>query len=131
MRSFAKVVVALTLVACGGDDGGSDPGTDTFPKTGDEPGDPTIVSAAATCELEGNMPFIVVNVEALDPMGAANLGDCSGKIGSVSQQGSFSGGCSLSFEQSCTIGQSVIVELTVGNKSGGETTASVTLMLLQ
>jgi hypothetical protein len=133
MRSFAKVVVALALVACGGDDGGNpDVGKDTLPKAGTEPGDPTIVSAVGTCELENNVPFIVVNAEALDPMGEMNLGDCSATIDSMTQQAPYSSGCALSFvDLGCSVGQSVIVDLTVWNKTAGHAMASLTLMLLR
>jgi hypothetical protein len=135
MKTLLGLVVGLSLVGCGGDDGvGS--GGDSLPKRGEMASDPTIVAATASCS-EGifipdqppRTPTLSVRVAASDPAGQENLGNCIGETASSTDQDDFgsgsAGSCSLSFSVACTVGQSYVVDLTVSNATGGVTTASV------
>lgn len=137
MKPFLVTFLVLAASACASDGvaGGGGDGDDTLPKRGEMASDPTIVSATADCHV-ANGPTspaaVEVNVDASDPMGQANLGSCAAVIGDETDQGGFGEGdsCYLYFQNMmCTAGETILVDLTVSNQTGGVTTASVRLKL--
>jgi hypothetical protein len=128
MTSKWLVVLGLSLAACAGDGGGD--GNDALPKRGERTGDPTIVSATASCGLggSGSTPTFFVKIDATDPMGKMNLGTCSATYAGTTDQGSFGEfGCNLQVAHVCQAGDTAVVDMVVSNDTGGVTTASVRL----
>jgi len=110
------------LVGCGGDDTPLG-GADMLPKRGERASDPTIVSATAECNGARDTDVLV---GASDPMGEANLGTCSVTIGTRTEQGAFyEGFCDVTIDDTNCMPGPVVISMTVGNKTGGFTMASV------
>ncbi len=139
MNRMCMILLGVTLAACSSDAGGND-GADTLPKRGEVATDPTIVSATARCAscggeiCDGNSPpnsYVGVKVASSDPKGATNLGTCAGTLGNNSDQDTYgdgrNSGCELFFKLPCAPLQVHVVDLTVSNKTGGVTSASVKL----
>lgn len=122
MNGKASLLIGiLALAACSSDNSGGD----TLPKRGDRDTDPTIVSASARCD---SATSIKIQIGASDPKGLANLGTCAATIGSATQQDTFlEGSCYLYFSMQCAGGLQLDTSITVGNATGGVTTASVQL----
>jgi len=118
--------ILVLLGACAGN---RDEGSDTLPKRGERMTDPTIVSAAASCESgEHATKDIGVSVNASDPGGEMNLKSCAATIAGVTVEsliGEF--GCHVLVARPCTPGQTFVIDLLVANDTGGFTEASVTL----
>jgi len=122
------MIFGIAAAACGG----SDEADDTLPKRGERTNDPTIVSATADCIIESGTPTsIEIRVAATDPMGQDNLGTATVEIESKSDIDSFgSGSAGTSYNQidfNCVKGTAYTVDITVANKTGGVTTASVSI----
>jgi hypothetical protein len=133
--AFISMTLVMALVACGG---GTGSGDDMLPKRGEMASDPTIVSATAHCGPEVSdggsadlMNYITVRIDGSDPAGASNLGSCAATLDAASDQGSYGSGsssaCYAEMMHSCTVGMQAVIDLTVSNKTGGVTTASVSL----
>jgi hypothetical protein len=132
--------LGLGLAACATDGDGAGSGEDILPKRGELATDPTIVSATARCwSGEISVPggpeqplYIGITVAGSDPMGAENMGTCAGSLGGgTADQDTFSssGNCYLDLRTACTPGSNITVGLTVSNKTGGVTTASIRLTI--
>ena len=116
------LLVLTVIVGCGGDDT-SLGGADTLPKRGERASDPTIISATAECNGARDTE---VMIGASDPMGEANLGTCSVTIGARTEQSSFYQGlCEVTIDDTNCMPGPIVIAITVGNKTGGVTTASV------
>lgn len=124
MRMLQLGCLSMLFVACS--DGGGGGSVDTLPKRGERATDPTIVSASASCEGELMFKGLVVVIDATDPT-AANLGTCAATADAIVAQGMFSmgGRCLAELSHDCAIGTDYVVDLTIANKTGGVTTASV------
>ena len=133
-----KQLAFVLMVAACSSSGSS--GSDMLPKRGERSTDPTIVSATAHCGGEvgtpGQLPdpnTVTVKIAGSDPMGGANLGTCAGMIDSATDQGTFdsSGNCYAEIRYACTAGMTKVFDLTVSNRTGGVTTASVSITVPQ
>ena len=129
-----KNIALVLMVAACGSSGSS--GSDTLPKRGERSTDPTIVSATAHCGGQFGTPntppdpnTTTVEISGTDPMGGSNLGTCAGMLDAATNQATFntSGNCYVEIQYACTSGMTKVFDLTVSNKSGGVTSASVTL----
>jgi hypothetical protein len=116
----------------GGGGGGGGDELDRLPKRGEREGDPTIVSATASCYAgEGTTSALVVKVALSDPKGESNLGDCAATLRSGSRtvvDGYGESGCFLRFEMPCAAGERYVFDITASNETGGVTTAAVSLV---
>ena len=126
---LASMLCVLGAAACTGDGAGD--GDDVLPKRGELSTDPTIVSAVAHCTTDLNNGSIVsLRIDGSDPGGGTNLSTCAGSMGDLADQDSYNGGvCYVGFATTCTKGEAKIVDITVANKTGGVTTASIKLLL--
>jgi hypothetical protein len=121
----ALVFIGLSLVACS--DSGD--GLDTLPKRGERTTDPTIVSAAAGCSGELMFKGLVVRIDATDST-PSNLGTCAAAFEGATAMGTFvetTSRCLAQLVRDCVVGTDYVVDLTISNKTGGVTTASVKL----
>jgi hypothetical protein len=128
MRTKRLVFLALCTVAGCSNGGGTDNSLDALPKRGERTTDPTIVSATAGCSGELMFKGLVIQVDASDPA-PSNLGSCAAMFGTDMGQGQFvaSGRCIVELGPDCTVGTDYVVDLTIGNKTGGVTVATVKL----
>lgn len=128
MNIALRVGLGIVLAACSDDDGGQI-GEDTLPKRGELSTDPTIVAATADCEGDLGFKGLVITVSASDPMGQENLSTCAGTVDDTTGQSSFAGRafCPVQLMPMCEIGTDYDVVLTVANKTGGVTTAIISL----
>lgn len=125
MRMAPLVFIGLSLVSCSdGEDA-----LDTLPKRGERTTDPTIVSAAAGCSGELMFKGLVVRIDATDST-AANLGTCAAAFDGATALGTFvetTSRCVAQLTRDCVVETDYVVDLTISNKTGGVTTASVKL----
>ena|SRR5688572_7819685 len=128
------LVLGVLVAGCASDGAGE--GGDTLPKKGDAASDPTIVSATARCMddgvvIEGQPPppkTLTIRVAASDPMGEDNLGSVTVAVSGEMDIDQFYEGGATSYhplDAACTAGTSYVLDITVANKTGGVTTASV------
>jgi hypothetical protein len=124
MRMTQWLFLSLSVVGCTDDSKGS--ALDTLPKRGERATDPTIVSAVATCTGELMFKGLVVLIDASDPA-SANLGTCAATSDVTTAQGTFttSGRCEVDLVRECVVGTDYVVDLTISNKTGGVTTATI------
>jgi hypothetical protein len=128
MRVMQLLIIGPSvLIACGGG-GGAESSVDTLPKRGERATDPTIVSATAGCTGDLMFKGLVVQIDASDPA-PSNLGSCAATFGADMGQGMFSasGRCTVELTRDCGVGTDYVVDLTISNKTGGVTVASVKL----
>jgi hypothetical protein len=136
-KTLAALLLAMMATACTGDESPAGAGDDILPMRGERTGDPTIVSAVASCagrivlpdSPPTTPPNLEIEIDGSDPMGESKLGHCAVTIGSVTNQDSFyDGSCDVAFLSiPCEHGKSHVVGITISNETGGVTTASVTL----
>lgn len=136
---MAALLMAMMATACASDESPAGAGDDVLPMRGERTGDPTIVSAVASCEgrivlpdSPPSTPNLEIEVDGSDPTGESKLGHCAVTIGSVTNQDSFyDGSCDVAFSSiPCEHGKSHVVGITISNEAGGVTTASVTLTVV-
>jgi hypothetical protein len=129
MRTMLLTALSLCMAAgCSSSNGNTDGSLDVLPKRGERTTDPTIVSATAGCSGELMFKGLVVQVDASDPA-PSNLGSCAAMFGAIMGQGQFAGTgrCVVEVGPDCTVGTDYVVDLTIGNKTGGVTVATVKL----
>ncbi len=131
MRAATTVIFGFALLGCAVDEreGG---GKDTLPKRGATAGDPTILSAGATCSSDsGGFDAVAITVSASDMGGNTKLGSCQAMIGGASATGEFNTANATCYalvtDTNCIEGSSLVVDLVIANSTGGFTTASLTL----
>ena len=122
------VALGVSMLAGCSSSGGTDSSLDVLPKRGERASDPTIVSATAGCSGDLMFKGLVIQVDASDPA-PSNLGSCAAMFGATMGQGQFSGSgrCIVELGPDCTVGTDYVVDLTIGNKTGGVTVATVKL----
>ena len=119
-----KLYVLCLVAACTGGSSGS--GDDLLPLRGDLPSDPTITAVVASCG--GSVSSVTVRIGATDPGGPPNLASCRASINGAQASASWLPGlCAPVITSACHAGGAAVVDVTVTNRTGGSTTASVTV----
>ncbi len=102
------------------------PGADHLPKIGARSIDPTIESATALCS-PGRYLWIQIKGDAHD--GAHELATCRVSVNGITAEGTYDpelpGTCTITMFAPCTRATEYVVDVLVGSKAGGRTSASV------